>query len=81
MPLHVRLSCMGSGSVCMCHQDAVLESTKLNYMHQPTDLQPKAVRPQLLQSILEQTEQGQLKYPSVYVAGHSLGSEISYDAT
>jgi hypothetical protein len=35
---------------------------------------------QLLQSILEQREQDQLKYPSVYVAGHSLGSEISYDA-
>jgi hypothetical protein len=29
---------------------------------------------------LEKTDGNKLSYPSVFVAGHSLGSEIAYDA-
>jgi len=35
---------------------------------------------QVLQSLLEKTEGKELSYPAVFVAGHSLGSEIAYDA-
>ncbi|MEI6947406.1 hypothetical protein V9K67_09460 [Paraflavisolibacter sp. H34] len=35
---------------------------------------------QTLQELLERTEDNELCYPSVVVAGHSLGSEIAYDA-
>ncbi|MBC7902694.1 MAG: hypothetical protein H7Y27_04700 [Gemmatimonadaceae bacterium] len=33
-----------------------------------------------LQSLLEKTENNELAYPKVVVAGHSLGSQIAYDA-